>query len=206
MTLIGQQRPLARTGSLSPSAPPTSPGTNLVLVASAIAVTVWSVAYLVPHLYWAIGGTHGLSAVKPSARALPEWRAINWAASGVLALPAMLAVALVRARSRALKAGLLLVCLAGSSIAAAHGLYGIVYRALIVSGTIDVDGEPFDASRHGWVIWDLAVFEPWFLIEGLLLAALGAAVTPTCFRRRWIIACAAGIGFATLTGLLGLRV
>jgi hypothetical protein len=157
-------------------------------------------------LYWALGGTTGLSAVKPSARALPEWRSINWAASFVLAWPALLAVALVRARSGAIKTGLLLVALAGSAIATAHGLYGIIYRSLTVAETIDVDGRSFDVSRHGWVVWDLLVFEPWFLIEGVLLAGLGAAATSPALRRRWIIACVAGTGLAALTGLLGLKV
>ena len=107
------------------------------------------------------------------------------------------------ARPGAVKTGLLLISLAGSAIAAAHGLYGIVYRSLTVAGAIDVDGQSFDASRHGWVIWDLLVFEPWFLIEGLLLAGLGGAATSPSFRRRWVVACAAGIALATLTGLLG---
>ncbi len=50
------------------------------------------------------------------------------------------------------------------------------------------------------------MFEPWFLIEGLLLADMGGTATPPSFRHRWIIACAAGIALATLTGLLGVRV
>jgi len=206
MTLISHEPQCANARLLRAAAPPTSPGTDRTLVVFATALALWSVAYLVPHLYWALGGTIGLSAVKPSASALPEWRAINWAASGVLALPALVAVAVVRARPGVVKTGLLLITMAGSAIAAAHGLYGIVYRSVTVAGAIDVDGQSFDASRHGWVIWDLLVFEPWFLIEGLLLAGVGSIATPPSSRRRWIIACAAAIALATLTGLLGVRV
>ena len=36
----------------------------------------------------------------------------------------------------------------------------------------------FDASRHEWALWDLFVFEPWFLIEGVLFIAAGAAASP----------------------------
>jgi hypothetical protein len=187
-------------------APPTSQRTDRTLVVFATMLSVWSVGYLVPHLYWALGGTIGLSAVKPSASALPEWRAINGAASGVLALPALVAAALVRARRGAVKTGLLLITLAGSAIAASHGVYGIVYRSLIIAGAIDVDGRSFDASRHGWVIWDLLVFEPWFLIEGLLFAALGGAATSRSSRPRWIVGCAAATALATVTGLIGLRI
>jgi hypothetical protein len=60
----------------------------------------------------------------------------------------------------------------GAAIAAGHGLYGIVYRTLNVAGVVDVDGAAFDAARHGWVLWDLFLFEPWFLIEGVLFGAL----------------------------------
>ncbi len=205
MTIIGHYTQGARTRPPGATTS-TSPVTDRTLVVMATALFIWSVAYLIPHLYWALGGTIGLSALKPSASALAEWRAINWAASGVLALPAVLAVALVRRGPGAVKTGLLLMSLTGSAIATAHGLYGIAYRALTVAGAIDVDGQRFDASRHGWVIWDLLVFEPWFLIEGLLLAGIVAASTSPCLRRRWIVACAAGIALATLTGLLGVRV
>jgi hypothetical protein len=205
MVLIDRE-PRAAGADLLRSAAPTSPRADRTVAVLATALAVWSLAYLVPHLYWALGGTTGLSALKPSASALPEWRAINWAATGVLALPALLAVALARARPGGVKTGLLLISLAGAAIAAAHGLYGIVYRSLMVTGAIDVEGESFDASRHGWVIWDLVVFEPWFLIEGLLLAGVGVAATSPSVRRRWVIACAAGIAVATVTGLLGVRI
>ena len=62
-------------------------------------------------------------------------------------------------------------------------------------------------TRHEWVLWDLCVVEPWFLIEGVLFAAAGAAVLPTTqARRRWTAGCLAAIGLATLTGSLGLHV
>ena len=171
-----------------------------------MALAVWSVAYMVPHVYWALDGTIGLSALKPSAPALPEWRAINWAATVVLAVPALIALALMRARPGAFKASLLIASLAGAAIAAGHGVYGIVYRSLTVAGVVDVDGQSFDASRHGWVVWDLLVFEPWFLIEGLLFAGVGWAASPPAWRRTWIVACVIGVGLATTSGLVGVRV
>ena len=66
--------------------------------------------------------------------------------------------------------------------------------------------EQFDASRHGWVIWDLLVFEPWFLIEGVLFAGVGWAATPPSSRRTWIIACSTAITLSVVTGLVGVRV
>lgn len=203
---MDHQARIATDLPLRTASPPPKRATNPTLVAFASALAVWSIVYLLPHLYWGLGGTAGLSVVKPSASALPEWQAINLAASGVLALPALLAVALVAVRAGTAKSGLLLVSLAGSAIATSHGLYGIIYRSLMVAGTIDVDGQTFDASRHGWVLWDLLVFEPWFLIEGLLLAGTGGAVVAPQSRRRWVLACTVSVAMATLTGVVGIRI
>lgn len=63
------------------------------LVWSGYAVFVWSIAYMLPHLYWALGGRLGLSMLKPSILELPQWEMINWVASvfltatGSLVLP-----------------------------------------------------------------------------------------------------------------------
>jgi len=70
----------------------------------------------------------------------------------------------------------------------------------------EIEGEPFDASTHGWALWDLFVFEPWFLIEGILFIAAGGAALGTHHARlSWLRACLAGIAIATVTGLLGVR-
>lgn len=172
----------------------------------AAALAAWSIAYVLPHLYWGLGGTLGLSAVKPTASALEDWRAINLAASGVLVLPAVIAVALIRGRPGRTRSSVLVVTVVGAAIAASHGIYGITYRALMIAGVIDVDGEPFDLSRHGWVIWDLVVFEPWFLIEGVLFAGAGGAAVAAESRRRWTVVCAIAVTAATLTGIAGVRV
>lgn len=54
------------------------------LVWSGYAVFIWSVAYVIPHLYWALGGTIGMSILKPSLSELPQWELINWIASAIL--------------------------------------------------------------------------------------------------------------------------
>jgi hypothetical protein len=146
--------------------------------------------------------------VKRSATELHDWRAINWAASVVLACAALVGPALLWVADRpGLRAATLAACAGGAAIAGSHGAFGIAYRALNVAGVVEVDDVAFDASKHGWVLWDLLLFEPWFLAEGLLfIAAGGAAMTTNRSRHRWMAACAAAIGVATLTGLLGLRV
>jgi Protein of unknown function (DUF3995) len=173
-----------------------------------LALCAWSLLYMLPHLYWALGGDALLFMVKHSAAEMDDWQAINLAASVVLTGAALIGPALIwfTARPR-LRAATLATCVAGAAIAGSHGAFGIIYRALNVAGVTDLDGTPFDASRHEWALWDLFIFEPWFLIEGVLFMAAGAtALKTTQTRSRWTVGCLVAIGIATLTGLIGLRV
>jgi hypothetical protein len=169
---------------------------------------VWSLLYVLPHLYWALGGDAMLFTVQRSAAERDDWRMINWAASFVLTVAALIGLAIIwSTRHPWLRTAMLAACAAGAAIAASHGAFGILYRALNVAGVTDIDGAAFDVSRHEWVLWDLLVFEPWFLVEGLLFIAAGAAALSTDrSRRRWRVGCAVATGFAVLTGLLGLRI
>lgn len=173
---------------------------------SAWALSVWSVLYAVPHAYWALGGERGFSVLRPSAVALEEWETINAVATAVLLLPVLVGFGLVRfpARPR-IKVALLGAVLAGTSVSAAHGIYGIVYRILNLGGIVEIDGQPASVAEHPWVLWDLLVFEPWFLVEGVLFGLLGWAATTASQRHRWIVLSLVGVSVATASGLLGLR-
>jgi hypothetical protein len=186
--------------------PSRSPRDELRLAATAL--SAWSLLYVLPHLYWAGGGQLGFSALKPSATAQEGWQAINAAASLILLLPVAIGLALPRARSRRLSRALLLAaCLGGASIAVSHGLYGMVYRLLNIVGVVEVDGRAFTTTQHSWVLWDLFVFEPWFVIEGVLFAAAGwASISGSEWRRRWLLGCLVGILLAMTSGVVGLRV
>lgn len=187
---------------------PSTGGPDRSLQLSAMALAAWSVLYVVPHVYWALGGDAGFSLLRPSATRLDEWEQINAIASVVLLLPALIAVGLVRHATRGwLRTGLLGASVVGASIAASHGLYGIVYRSLNLAGVVAVDGRTVSASDDPWVLWDLVLFEPWFLIEGLLFVALGwTAHSTKASKRRWLVLCLIGIAMATVSGLLRLRV
>ena len=50
------------------------------LVWSGYVVFIWSIAYMIPHLYWALGGTIGMPILKPSVSELPQWELANWVA------------------------------------------------------------------------------------------------------------------------------
>lgn len=173
-----------------------------------MALFAWSLLYMLAHLYWALGGDALLFMVRKSAVEMDDWRAINFAASVMLTGAALIGPALIWTTARRrLRMVTLTACVAGAAIAGGHGAFGIIYRALNVAGVTDIEGTAFDASRHEWVLWDLLVFEPWFFIEGVLFAGAGAAAFETTrTRRRWVVGCLVAAGFATLTGLLGLRV
>jgi hypothetical protein len=173
-----------------------------------LALCAWSLLYMLPHLYWALGGNALLFMVKQSAAEMDDWQAINWAASAVLTAAALVGPALIWSTGRPrLRVAMLAACVAGAAIAGSHGAFGVIYRALNLAGVTDIDGTSFDASRHEWALWDLFVFEPWFLIEGVLFIAAGAGTfTTSQTRRRWTAGCLAATGLATATGLLGLRV
>jgi hypothetical protein len=163
---------------------------------------------MLPHLYWAMGGTAMLSAIKPSASEEPAFRLINWIASAMLTGAALIVFLLARGVDRRLlRWSLLAIVWTGSVLSIAHAIYGIADRTLIVTGVKLVDSRPFTASEHAWVLWDLLVFEPWFLIEGVLFGLAGwAALHHARDRRRWLWLSAMGLLAALGTAVLGVRV
>jgi hypothetical protein len=177
------------------------------LVWSGYAVFVWSIAYMLPHLYWARGGTIGLSLLKPSVLALPQWQIINWVASVILTAAGLLGIAFIRIKTRDfLSWSLLAIALAGCALATSHGIYGIVYRVLQIAGLIQVESGPFNIEEHTFVLWDLVLFEPWFVIEGILLGSLGWHYLNSPRQQRiWLILCTTGTIAGIISGLFGVR-
>jgi len=174
---------------------------------SGYAVFVWSIGYMLPHLYWALNGTLGLSMLKPDISESPDWQMINWVASGFLTLAGVLGIAMIYPRNpKWLSWSLLAVLLAGCSLSTSHGLYGIVYRFLQMTGVVGLEAGPFDAKQHAYILWDLVLIEPWFTIEGILLAILGwCYANKPRDRRIWLTLCALGVSFGLIAGLLGVR-
>lgn len=181
-----------------------TPSRTRCLVWSGYAVFIWSLGYMLLHLYWALGGTIGFSLLVPNAPELPQWKLANWVASVILTIAALLGIAFVYIRRSSLLSWLLLgIALAGCAVAASHGIYGIVYRTLQLAGVIDVESSPFGVTSL-W--WDLLLFEPWFTIEGILLAIVGWCYLENPRRRRiWLMLCVLGTFIGILTGLLDVR-
>jgi hypothetical protein len=162
----------------------------------------------VPHLYWGLGGPEAHSVYKPSASQQANWEAAHLFAFALISFAGLLGFALERAREAPRWRMLLLAVVgAGCAIAASHGLYGIAFRAASVIGVTDVEGVPFDAGEHGWVLWDLFAIEPWFLIEGVLLGLAGYfAVTPGRSRRFYVTTVSVVFLFFLATAALSVKV
>jgi hypothetical protein len=162
---------------------------------------------MLPHLYWALGGTIGLSLLKPSVLVLPQWEMINWVASVILTAAGLLGIALAYLKTRGILGWSLLgIAWAGCAIATSHGVFGIVYRMMQMAGAIELESGPFNRAEHAYVLWDLLLFEPWFVIEGLLLGILGWHYQNSPRHRQlWLLFCTLGIAAGIVTGLLGLR-
>ena len=76
----------------------------------------------------------------------------------------------------------------GSVVSVSHGLYGMVIKALYVAGAHSAVSypEPLTAAQKNHAaLLDLGVFEPWFLIQGLLLLFAGRWFARTAAGRRW---------------------
>ena len=171
------------------------------------AVFIWSIAYMLPHLYWAMGGTVGMSILKSSVAELPEFQLINWVASVILTAAGFLGLAFVHLKKRRVRTWFLLtISLIGCAISTSHGIYGIIYRILQMAGVIELESGTFNLNEHTYVLWDLILFEPWFTIEGLLLGVVGwCYLTKRRDKRIWLILCILAVITGLVTGLLGVR-
>ena len=75
-----------------------------------------------------------------------------------------------------------------------------------MAGIVELESGSFHLMEHAYVLWDLILFEPWFTIEGILLAIVGWCYLEIARNRRiWLILCTVGIIVAMITGLVGVR-
>lgn len=76
-----------------------------------------------------------------------------------------------------------------------------------MAGVVELESGPFNPIEHAYVLWDLILFEPWFTIEGILLAIVGWCYLNRARNRRiWLLLCVIGTIIGLITGLLGVRV
>ncbi|WP_312471456.1 DUF3995 domain-containing protein [Neobacillus sp.] len=177
------------------------------LVWSGYAVFIWSIVYMFPHLYWALGGKMGEGILKPNIVQSIHFELINWIASVFLTVAGLIGLAFIYwNKGRVSRYMLLFISWAGCSLSASHGIYGIVYRILQIRWVVGLESGSFHFHEDAYVLWDLVLFEPWFLIEGILLGIVGwCFLNKARSRKIWLAACIFGIFFGLVTGIMGVR-
>ena len=87
---------------------------------------------------------------------------------------------------------------AAAVVCVSHGLFGIATKGLYLAGVKSAVSWPEHGLTAGQknlaALHDLAIFEPWFLVLGLLLALAGRWFAgPAPSRRRWTLSLVAAI-------------
>ncbi|MDP9487035.1 MAG: DUF3995 domain-containing protein [Actinomycetota bacterium] len=139
---------------------------------TAYAACVLALLYALVSFYWAAGGTAGLSTIGGELEEMARDRdpglvAIVLVTAFLKVAYGLLALALVRPSwGRALpRWALLWAAWAGAGLLSAYGGLLVAAQALVVAGFVGV-AEPADRRA---LLWHLFVWDPWFLVMGLLL-------------------------------------
>lgn len=172
-------------------------------VSAARLAAAWAFLYALYRGYYALGGTFGMFGVPVSES---EWRQINALGAAILlvgaAAPLVLLRMWCRPRIRTVLFALCWMVLVGC---VAHATVNITQRVLSLMGLLTID-YPFWASidRRQADLQDLLWNEPWFLIEGLLWAAIAWTGGLSCSRHRmaWVTSALIAIVMLTVVGLL----
>jgi hypothetical protein len=156
-----------------------------------------AVAGIPVHLYWALGGTWGYPGGTATA-GLPGLRAVNLVVSALMACGAVYLYGLTRPWARRPPALLVLAPVwAAAVVCVSHGLFGIATKGLYLAGVKSAVSWPEHGLTAGQknlaALHDLAIFEPWFLILGVLLALAGRWFAGPGVSRRWTLSLVAAI-------------
>lgn len=131
------------------------------------AAAAWAFVFAAVSIYWALGGTAGVSTVDPSflERAdEPAAVAMLWLTAAVKVAGGLLALAFVQDWGRALpRRVLLLGGWAGGAGMALYGGLGFILDGLRVADAIEVREASETAAR-----WHFAVWDPWWFLGGVL--------------------------------------
>ena len=166
----------------------------------AVALAAWSFAYAGYRAYYAAGGQIGMFG-EPISH--PQYRAINAVGAAIIVVAG--AVPLIALKVHAVRRVLPAVCWIAAVACCMHALVDITLRVFSLTG---VHPTQLPASvwrsydRRAADLQDLLLNEPWFLVEGLLWAALGAAIVRQPRRRVWMLTATVACLLLTVVGVL----
>lgn len=175
------------------------------------AAFVFTMLYMAFHVYWAVGGSWGLPLLAQHEETTT--RVANWVVSVIMLIGAFWVLALKHPAIRRVPSWVLLTPLwAAAAVCVSHALYGFITKALYVSGqhgavhfpkVAGVDAATAASENHLSAVHDLWLFEPCFLLQGLVLwlAAWQYLRTPAG-RRRWSWSLVAGVILIDVFGAL----
>jgi hypothetical protein len=164
---------------------------------------IWTLGYGLYRAYYALGGTIGMHGTPVS---LDQWRRINAIAAVMLFITAVLAIVLMNAwRNHRARPFLLVLCWIITVACVSHALIDIVQRIASLRGALTIP-YPFwqTIDRRTTDLQVLFFNEPWFLIEGLLWAAIAwtGALRESPQRVWWVGTAVAATIVSTTVGLL----
>jgi hypothetical protein len=128
-------------------------------------------AFAAVSFYWALGGTAGLSSLGDRIEQLalsgnPMIRTLTGVTGALKVLGGLLSLALVQPWGRRLpRRLLLLMAWIGATLLTVYGTLSIINVALIMSGALTA-AEPQNPTL---LLWRLLLWEPWFVVWGVLL-------------------------------------
>jgi hypothetical protein len=140
---------------------------------AAYAAAVWAFLFSVVSFYWAAGGTIGLNTLAAGLRELarthnPGLAALAWVTGGLKVLAGVLALSLARPWGRVVPRWLLLAGAWGAGVLLAiYGAANLVEFGLMEGGVIALPAFVGATALR----WYLLLWEPWFLIGGILFLA-----------------------------------
>jgi len=172
------------------------------LAAASRVAAAWALGYALYRGYYALGGTWGILGT-PVSHA--QWIRINAIAAGMLLAAAVAPIAFLRAwHMRTMRPFLLVVAWLVSVACVSHATIAMTTRVLSLTGMLEIDypfWETIDTRKAD--LQDLFFNEPWFLVEGLLWAAIAwFGALRASHRRGWWIGSA--LGATMLMTALGL--
>jgi hypothetical protein len=142
------------------------------LTRTAVAAAAAAFLFAAVSLYWALGGTAGLSTLGGRIEELarsgdPTMTALNWASAVLKTAVGLMALALLRRQDDRPQRLLLVGAALAAVVLIAYGLLQTIGVALVATDVVTPARPPSDLA----VRWRLFLWEPWFLVWGLLLGA-----------------------------------